>query len=159
MDIGDLFDKGGPVIDALSKKAGVPPDKAKDALKKIAPFVQDKLGGKKDAAAKAKAANADGYADDPGKLGGADADKRGKELLSGVDEAEYEKHVQEVARASGLTPGQVRDLMPAATTATAAAMDKKGLFARALAAQDDVRDKLDAVDGKVDGKYFGKPIK
>ena len=164
MDLGDLFDKGGPVVDALSKKVGVKPEQAKDALSKIAPFVQEKLGKKKGTADKAAAGNLKGYAEDPSKLGDPDADRHGQDLLDDVDADERERHVQEVARSTGLAPDVVRKMMPAATTATVGAMDKAGAL-RVL--QDNFEEldrkikeiKLDASDGKMDGKVHGVPIK
>jgi hypothetical protein len=159
MDIGDLFDKGGPVIDTLAKKVGVKPEQAKDALGKIAPFVKEKLAGKKKPADKAEAAKLADYADDPSKLSGADADARGQELLDDIDEQEREAKIAEVARSTGLHPDVVRNLMPAATTATVGALDKKGVLKHLTELRDrQAKINLDAADGVMDGKLHGKKI-
>jgi hypothetical protein len=161
MDMKDLFDND--VVGSLTKKYGVKPDQAKGVLDKVAPFVKDKLGGKPKTAAKARAANLEAYATDPARLAGKDADDHGNELLADVDPAEREAKIQEIARASGLDPKVVRDMLPAATTATVGAMDKRGAFAHLLQVHTDLQRrldeiKLDASDGVIDGKVFGVPI-
>jgi len=102
------------LIGKLTKQLGIDEAQAKGALDKVMPFVQEKLGGLDLDALRAK-------------LGGG-----GHQLLAHVG-GETDRHVDEVARATGLDPAAVRQVHEEA--ANAAAIEKILEDQRALAAK------------------------
>lgn len=159
-----IMEQGGGMVGPLASKFGIPSGAARSALDQIIPFVKGKLGGGlslpgtgTSLADKIRAANLKAYAKDPSKLVGDDVDQHGNDLLGGFDADENEAHVQQVAKSTGLDPGVIRSLMPAAAVAAAGAMDADGHLDAIQQGQQDLIAKLakisaDAKDGKLDGK-------
>ncbi len=159
-----IMEHGGGMVGPLAKKFGIPDGAAKSALDQLLPFVKGKLGGSlslpgrgASLADKIRGANLKAFASDPSKLAGDDVDGHASGLLDDVDGDEQEAHVQKVARSTGLDPGVIRGLMPAATVAAAGALHADGHLDAILKGQQDLIAKLaaiaaDAKDGKLDGK-------
>ena len=89
------------LIGNLTKKFGIDASSAKGALEKVLPFVKDKLGGLDLDAIRSK-------------LG-----QGTHSLLAHVDKGEHDRHVDDVAKATGLAPATIREIQQEAAAAAA----------------------------------------
>jgi hypothetical protein len=89
------------LIGNLTKKFGIDASSAKGALDKVLPFVKDKLGGLDLDSIRSK-------------LG-----QGTHSLLAHVDKGEHDRHVDDVAKATGLAPAMIRDIQQEAAAMAA----------------------------------------
>ena len=89
------------LIGNLTKKFGIDASSAKGALDKVLPFVKDKLGGLDLDSIRSK-------------LG-----QGTHSLLAHVDKTEHDRHVDDVAKATGLAPATIREIQQEAAAAAA----------------------------------------
>jgi len=89
------------LIGNLTKKFGIDASSAKGALDKVLPFVKDKLGGLDLDSIRSK-------------LG-----QGTHSLLAHVDKGEHDRHVDDVAKATGLAPATIREIQQEAAAAAA----------------------------------------